>query len=193
MNILVDEQDGRTLARFARRSIEQALGGRVAERPNSASLEQLGATFVTLHKDGELHGCIGALEPSRTILDDVAYNAVAAALFDPRAPRLALEEVPLLEVEVSLLSPLSPIEYDGTEEGACAALVPFRDGVVLRWGDRRGTFLPQVWESLPRPQDFMRQLKQKAGLPSDFWSPAIRLYRYTSRKWNDRQREQSES
>lgn len=182
---MIDEVEGRTLTKYARAMIAQALGGERATRPTSAEIEKPGATFVTLKRDGDLHGCVGALEPRQAIVDDVAHNAVAAALLDPRAPAIRLADVPHLDVEVSLLSPLVPIEFDGSERGALAALVPFHDGVLLRLGSCRGTFLPQVWESLPRPEDFLRHLKQKAGLPSAFWSPDIRLDRYTSRKWLD--------
>ena len=183
----VDEAEGKRLAAYARAVIAEALGGDRASKPHSPAIDEEGATFVTLRRrDGDLHGCIGALEAQRTIVDDVAKNAVAAALYDPRAPVITLRDVAELDVEVSLLSRLEPIEFDGTEGGAVRALVPFRDGVVLELGHRRGTFLPQVWETLPRPTDFLEHLKEKAGLAKTFWSPDIRLSRYTSRKWLDR-------
>lgn len=185
---MIGELEGRALARFAREAIAEALGGRAAEKPAGAAFHQRSGTFVTLRRNGTLHGCIGALEPRDEVLEDVRKNAVAAALLDPRAPDIALADVPALDVEVSLLTPLQPIEYDGTEEGALAAIVPFRDGVVVRHHDAQATFLPQVWESIPDRREFMRSLKIKAGLSATFWSPEVRLYRYASRKFTDRGR-----
>jgi AmmeMemoRadiSam system protein A len=183
---MIDELQGRTLARYARRAITEALGGERAARPEAPVFAQRAATFVTLRRGGALHGCIGALEPRGTLIDDIGKNAIAAALHDPRAPSLSLREVPFLDVEVSVLSALAPIDYDGTEPGAIAALVPFRDGVVLRYGHAQGTFLPQVWETLPTAREFVRHLKRKAGLSESFWADDVHLFRYTSRKWIDR-------
>lgn len=182
--IRIDERQGRSLARYARAVISEALGGPPAEAPNEAGFDAPAATFVTLRREGELHGCVGALEARRSLVDDVGENAVAAALRDPRAPIIDRSDVPSLDVEVSLLSPLERIDYDGTEEGAARALVPFRDGVVLRRGMNRGTYLPQVWESLPNRHEFLRSLMAKAGLRGP-WTPDITLERYSVRKWHD--------
>ena len=116
------------------------------------------------------------------LVDDVRLHAVAAAFRDSRFEPLAVEEFATIEVEVSLLEPLQPLQA-GSECDAHAALQPGVDGVVLEWRGRRATFLPQVWEQLPLPRDFLAALKHKAGLPRDFWAEDLRLSRYRVRKF----------
>lgn len=181
---LLDERQKRVLARFARNAIRQALGGPLVERPSESFCETPGACFVTLHRRDDLHGCIGSIEPRRALIDDVAHSAVAAALWDPRAGDLSLAGVDDLTVEVSVLSPLAPIEFSD-EESALAALRPGVDGVVFEYRSYRGTFLPQVWESLPEPPEFMARLRTKAGLASDFWADGIALWRFSVQKCID--------
>ena len=71
----------------------------------------------------------------------------------------------------------------GREASLAATLRPEIDGVVLECARHRATFLPQVWEQLPHPRDFLRALKRKAGLPEDFWSDDVRVLRYTVEKF----------
>lgn len=190
---MIREEDGRALARYARSSIAAALGGPVGIAPSFPGAETIAATFVTLRRPScrgdestsdELHGCIGSIEPRRTLVDDVRSNAVSAALFDPRATPLSALDVARLSVEISLLSPMERLEF-ADECGAIAALRPGRDGVLLRCGIRRATFLPQVWRTLPEPAAFLASLKTKAGFSSTFWSNEIELYRYEVVKWTD--------
>lgn len=181
---------GAALLRLARHAIERALGLNGAMEENAAWLAEPGATFVTLRQRGELRGCIGSLEARRPLIQDVMSNAMASALRDPRFPPLTAEELPRTEVEVSLLSPMEPVAFSD-EEDALRRLCPGVDGVVLQYQSRRGTFLPQVWSDLPDPRQFMRHLKRKAGLPEDFWSPEIRLFRYTVEKWTERETQAS--
>lgn len=175
---------GAVLLRLARHAIERALGAGQSDREQAPWLAEPGATFVTLRSHGRLRGCIGSLEAQRPLVQDVSYNAVAAALRDPRFLPLTSEELPETELEVSLLSPLEPIRFLD-EADALRQLRPGLDGVVLEYQGRRGTFLPQVWDELPDPRRFLRQLRRKAGLAEDFWSPEIRLYRYTVAKWKE--------
>jgi len=175
---------GRLLLRLARHAIERALGVDEAVQVEAAWLAEPGATFVTLRQNGRLRGCIGSLEARRPLIQDVAFNAVAAALRDPRFDPLTAAELPDTEVEVSLLSPMEPISF-GDEEDAIRQLRPGADGVVLECRGRRGTFLPQVWDDLPDPRRFLRQLKRKTGLAEDFWSQEVRLHRYTVAKWKE--------
>ena len=147
-------------------------------------LAEPGASFVTLTQNGRLRGCIGSLEAQRPLATDVAENAFAAAFRDPRFPPLSQEELARTRVEVSLLTPAKPFPVSG-EEDALARLQPGIDGLILSFGRRRATFLPQVWESLPDPRQFMRELKLKAGLAADFWDPAVTLARYGVRKWKE--------
>jgi AmmeMemoRadiSam system protein A len=178
---MIREQDGVALARFARAAITAALGGPPPDAPAFPGAEEPGATFVTLHRGDTLHGCIGTIEPRRPLVDDVRSNAVSAALFDPRATPLSPDDVDALSVEVSLLGPLERIPCR-TEADAIAALTP-GEGVVFRSGLRRATYLPQVWENLPDPKDFLRSLKTKAGLPATYWSEDVELYRYSVKKF----------
>lgn len=175
-------QDGLTLTATARAAVRAALGAPSAPLPVGAPFDQPGATFVTLYRGGTLHGCIGSLEPHTQLAKDVAHNAVAAALRDPRATPLELEDVDELGVEVSVLSPMERIRCTD-EASAIAALRPHQDGVLLRYGRHQGTFLPQVWKSLPEPHDFLSELRQKARLPANFWSPELEVYRYTVQKF----------
>ena len=157
------------------------------ERPAPRSwpeawLQATGASFVTLRLDAELRGCIGTIDPHRPLGDDVAHNAFAAAYRDPRFPPVDGEERERLVVEVSVLSARVPLPVT-TEAEALAVIRPGQDGVYLEFESLRATFLPQVWESIPDPLDFLAELRRKAGLPARFWNDRIRLSRYTVEKF----------
>ncbi|HEY9198389.1 MAG TPA: AmmeMemoRadiSam system protein A [Gammaproteobacteria bacterium] len=137
------------------------------------------ATFVTLQKDGELRGCIGTLEAHRPLVEDVAMNAFNAAFRDPRFAPLHAEELHCLDIHISVLSPSEPMRFQN-EADLLSQLRPGVDGLILSAPGHRGTFLPSVWESLSRPEEFLRHLKHKAGLPADHWSPEIHVERYTT-------------
>ncbi len=177
---------GAVLLILARNAIARKLGQPQQPVPESdlPELEQSGATFVTLTQDGDLRGCIGCLEAYRPLRVDVQDNAVSAAFHDPRFAPLATEEFSRTRVEVSLLTPARPLPV-ADEADALAQLVPFEDGVIFQLGQRRATFLPQVWEELPEPRKFLAHLKQKAGLPASFWSKEVRLFRYGVQKWKE--------
>jgi len=175
---MAEAEQGALLARFARENIRAALDGPPPQVPSGEWARERVATFVSLHwRDGRLQGCIGSLEPRRTIVEDVAANALAAAFDDPRAARLTPADVDRLDVEVSILSPLERVPCTD-EASACAALRPHVDGVVLRWRDSRATFLPQVWEHVSDPRHFLLELKRKAGLADDLWDAELQLFRY---------------
>jgi uncharacterized protein len=177
-------EPGQTLLPIARASIARALGRELAASEAAPWLLDPGACFVTLTQQGELRGCIGSLEAHRTLLADVKANALAAAFRDPRFSPLAGHELDVVDIEVSLLSPMQPLTFAGEAE-ALAQLRPGVDGVVFEFGARRSTFLPQVWEQLPDAQEFMAHLKRKAGLPASFWAAEVRLQRYTVSKWKE--------
>ena len=151
---------------------------------NAVWLTQPGATFVTLTTGSELRGCIGSLLACDPLIEDVRNNAISAALRDSRFPPLTAVELDDVSVEVSLLSKLHPIDFVD-EKDALSKLRPGIDGVVFEYGPYRSTFLPQVWESLPRPEQFLAELKRKAGLAEDFWADGIKLLRYTVNKWRE--------
>lgn len=148
----------------------------------SGSLERLGACFVTLRSpEGTLRGCIGSLEPRRSLAEDVAQNAFAAAFRDPRMPPVSWSELEALRIELSLLGPLEPIPA-GSLADVVRALRPGRDGLLLEDGAQTGTLLPQVWSEVPEPREFAGIVWRKAGLPADHWSPGARAFRYRVRK-----------
>jgi AmmeMemoRadiSam system protein A len=127
-----------------------------------------GASFVTLTIQGYLRGCVGALEPYQSLVEDVCEHAVAAAFQDYRFPPLQAEEINNIEIEISYLTKPQTLEY-GEPQDLPRKLRPKIDGVVLRDGMRRATFLPQVWEKIPNPENFLEQLCMKMGAPADLW------------------------
>ncbi len=176
---------GDTLLRLARRAITSRLG--LPTQPlaiDQPELQQPGATFVTLTQHGELRGCIGSLEAWRPLRRDVEENAVAAAFRDPRFEPLDADELAATRVEVSLLSSPENMHFS-SEADALAQLRPGMDGVIFTAGNFRSTFLPQVWNQLPDPAEFMAHLKKKAGLSANFWGPTVQLARYQVQKWKE--------
>jgi len=180
----VNVEGGSVLLPIARSSISTALGRSMQADERATWLQEQGACFVTLTQNGELRGCIGTLEAHRPLLQDVKANAHAAAFRDPRFSALTLAELDKTEVEVSLLSAMTPLQFSG-ERDALAQLKPGIHGVVFEFGRHRSTFLPQVWEQLPNVVEFMAHLKYKAGLPPDFWAEEVGLSLYTVSKWKE--------
>ena len=179
-----DEQ-GRTLLGIARGAIGRQLGQAAAPRlDHPVWLAQPGASFVTLTMDGVLRGCIGSLQAHRPLGQDVAANAENAAFRDPRFAPLTLQEWPRVAAEVSLLSAPEKAEFRD-EIDLLGRLRPGVDGVILEHRGRRGTFLPQVWESLPDRRRFMQELKRKAGLPADTPLVQCNVWRYQVEKWRE--------
>lgn len=148
----------------------------IAQYP--AELHANKATFVTLHRDKELRGCIGMLKPVRPLAEDVAHNAWAAAFSDSRFMPLRVDELDGLDVHISILG--TPEEMDfSSEVDLLEQLRPGIDGLILEEGFNRGTFLPSVWESLTDSSEFLNHLKLKAGLPAKYWSKNIKIRRYS--------------
>ncbi len=142
-----------------------------------------GASFVTLHQHAQLRGCIGSLEAVQPLANDVAQNAFSAALRDPRFPPLKADELDGLSLEISVLGLPEAMTFS-SEQDLLQQLRPGIDGLILTDNGQRGTFLPSVWESLPQPEDFLRQLKRKAGLSEDYWSDHLQVQRYTTEKFS---------
>jgi AmmeMemoRadiSam system protein A len=175
---------GKIMLPLARSAICDALDLPAPATPSAAWLSETGACFVTLTQQGALRGCIGSLQAHRPLLDDIKSNAVSAALHDPRFKPLSAAELARTRIEISLLSQSQPMNFNN-EADALAQLRPGVDGVIFEYRTYRSTFLPQVWEQLPQTQEFMAHLKNKAGLPVNFWSPEIKLFRYTVEKWQE--------
>ena len=176
----MQETQRQLLLQIARESIRHGLERGIPMPVSSEDPELLrpGASFVTLEREGELRGCIGSLEPRQALVRDVADNAFNAAFRDPRFPPLSEREFDEIDIHISILSPTEPMHFT-SEDDLLKQLRPGIDGLVLQEGRQRGTFLPQVWESLPEPVDFLNHLKRKAGLPMNYWSPSLRVERYT--------------
>lgn len=178
------EGAGPVLTGLARYAIASAspLAGRGTLNPGRPALPNWtnspGASFVTLTQDGHLRGCIGSLQAWRALHDDVADNARSAAFRDPRFPPLRAAELDITRIEVSVLSAPAPMEF-ASQADALSQLRPGTDGLILAAGGRRATFLPQVWDELPDPSQFVAQLLRKAGLSPNYWGDDVALQRYT--------------
>jgi hypothetical protein len=183
---VVPDDAGDVLLSAARRAISQALGTTAAHAatPPAWALEP-GASFVTLKKDGWLRGCIGSLAAQRPLLEDVRANAVAAATRDPRFAPMTPDELSAVAIEVSVLSTPRPLRVSSLREGY-AALRPGVDGVILETrACRRATLLPQMWQNLPDPAQFLGHLWLKAGLAPGVWHEGTTLMTYTVRAWHE--------
>ncbi|MEJ2344740.1 MAG: AmmeMemoRadiSam system protein A [Gammaproteobacteria bacterium] len=171
------------LLQLARQAIQHGLthSEPMAVEPQDypAPLREPRACFVTLQLDGQLRGCIGSLEAFQPLVADLAANAHAAAFHDPRFPPLTSPEFDRLSIHISILSPPEPLAF-ADEQDLLEQIRPGVDGLVLSADGHRGTFLPSVWESLSDPRQFVNQLKRKAGLPPDYWSDRIEVWRYTA-------------
>lgn len=168
----LSQEEKQILLGLAREAIQHAVNRRSLPPLNLDNLpprlQGLGAAFVTLTKEGELRGCIGTLEAYQPLAEDVREHAAAAALEDFRFPPVRPAEVEQLEIEISRLTEPQPLEYDSPLD-LVHKLRPGIDGVVLKDGFRRATFLPQVWEKLPDPVLFLDQLCLKMGSQKSAW------------------------
>lgn len=166
------QDDREVLLREARLSLERTLKGKHLDPINlkeySEALRENGASFVTLTKEGQLRGCIGALEPYQSLIEDVREHAIAAATQDYRFPPVKPDELASIHIEISRLTKPKPLYYDDPKE-LPLLLKSGVDGVVLVDGVRRATFLPQVWEKIQEPVAFLNHLCMKMGLPADRW------------------------
>jgi len=172
MGTRLTDEEKKTLLSLARAALQKGVEGQRLDPLDTASLTpalcEQGASFVTLTIHGQLRGCIGALEPYQPLVDDVREHAVAAALEDPRFPPVSRAELEHIEIEISRLTHPQPLEYRDAED-LLNKLRPHQDGVVLRDGFRRATFLPQVWEKIPDKAEFLENLCYKMGEAPDAW------------------------
>ena len=142
-----------------------------------------GATFITLTKKQELRGCIGSLEATRPLAEDVQVHAVAAALEDFRFPPVQEAEIPRISIEISRLTTPEKITFEDPEE-LISQIRPGIDGVVIKKGIRRATFLPQVWEKVPEVEIFLEMLCRKMGASAECWrSKSVEIYTYKVEKF----------
>jgi AmmeMemoRadiSam system protein A len=170
---MTSEHDRGLLLRIAREAIAAHVGGTPAHVPGAVDiLARAGGAFVTLHKHGDLRGCIGHIEPTEPLGTVVPRCAVAACSSDPRFPPLAPDELDSIDIEISLLGPLEPIA--GPQD-----IVVGRHGLVVERDWQRGLLLPQVatewkWDA----EAFLAHTCQKAGLSRDAWHKGARVWRF---------------
>lgn len=184
-----DQPDfGVELLRLARGSIEYGLahGEPLPIRSDGMpdSLADPAATFTTLRLEGRLRGCVGNLEATRPLARDVAHTAFRAAFCDPRFDPVVDRELSAIRLEVSVLTPLEPFPVSD-EADLLERLEPGTDGLVISLDARRATFLPKVWDQLPKPSAFLAALKKKCGLESDYWSERLEFQRYRTTAYSD--------
>ena len=176
------EEQQRTLVEIARRAVARSVSGSgPGDVPAMPDLPEATGAFVTLKKGGALRGCIGTLECRRALPEEVARVAVSAAQEDPRFEPVRASELGDLDVEVSVLGPLEPI--DPNDPGA---IVIGRHGLVVEQGRHRGLLLPQVatewgWDR----ETFLSHTCAKAGLPHDCWRSGARVYRFAAEVFGD--------
>jgi AmmeMemoRadiSam system protein A len=164
-------QDREALLRLARTAIEARLvEGAKVDRPRQVSpvFNEMRGCFVTLHKHGQLRGCIGTIEPTCSLIECVEKNAKNAAFHDPRFPALSVEELKEIDVEVSVLSVPEVLGFKDGED-LKNQLEPNVHGVILSRGMHRSTFLPQVWKQLPDKEKFLEHLCLKGGMSATAW------------------------
>jgi len=171
----ITKEQGQRLINLARRTIASKLG--ILDEPDKIipdrdladpAFQKKRGTFVTLKIKGQLRGCMGCLTPSETILEGIQRNALNSAFKDPRFPALTSVELDQVEIDISILTSPQKLEYAGGND-LLEKLRPNIDGIIIKKGMARATFLPQVWEQLPRSEDFLAHLCRKAGLFPDEW------------------------
>ena len=185
----LSDGEKQTLLRLAREAMEHGVRGRKLPQLDKNSLTPVlledGASFVTLTIHDNLRGCIGALEAYQPLAEDVREHAIAAALEDPRFSPVEEDELSRIKLEVSRLTAPHPLEYSSGED-LLAKLRPYVDGVILRDGRRRATFLPQVWEKIPNPADFLNHLCDKMGARRNLWrDKQIEVYVYQVEEFHE--------
>ncbi len=169
-----DEQ--KKLLTLARKSIAARLDGTVLPLTDlgSEKLSRVGAAFVTLHEQGQLRGCIGHIRAIRPLAETVQEMALAAAFDDPRFQPVKKEELSLIDIEISVISPMERIS-DVSE------IVVGTHGLYISQGFRSGLLLPQVAPEQGWDRDaFLDGVCRKAGLPSGAWQRGAVLSIFTA-------------
>lgn len=178
MNTLTPEQKS-ILHKLAWGSLRSGLeiGYPLSIKAEDSALNEIGASFVTLEKSGQLRGCMGTLEAHQPLVVDITNNTFNAAFRDPRFPAVERNELEDIQLQISVLTEPEAIEFS-SEHDLLSQLRPGIDGIIFEDNTHRSTFLPQVWEQLPEPERFMAHLKNKAGLSDNYWSPSVKILRY---------------
>lgn len=183
MKELLNNTEKKLLLNLARKSIETKLDGTTIPELNFNSFSKIitekTGCFVTLHKNGELRGCIGYILGIKPLYQAIIDNARNAAFSDPRFPMVRKEEMDFIQIEITILSQPRELKYSDKDD-LLDKIVPFEDGLIINKSYHQATFLPQVWEQLPKKEDFLTHLCYKAGLPPNEWEKGtlvISVYR----------------
>ena len=185
-----DLEERKLLLKLARQSLERVLstGGEAPDLDLAVltpRLREKRACFVTLMNAGILRGCVGHIHAVEPLCQAVAHNAREAALRDPRFSPVKPDELPGLRIEISVLSELQPLAFSSPED-LLNKLTPKQDGVLLKIGYRIATFLPQVWAHVPKKDEFLNQLAEKAGCPASAWrGPETSVSIYTAESFEE--------
>lgn len=165
---ILEASDGAVLVQIARVCLEQFVQRGAVTRLNLAqlplSLQQPGPTFVTLRRAGRLRGCIGNVMEGRPLVESVLHNTVAAASRDPRFPPVTSHELATISLEVTVLTSLSALAYHDYND-LLLKIEAGTDGIMLKWGEKRGVLLPQMWDRIPQTAAFLKAVAQKATIP----------------------------
>jgi len=189
MSTTLTDGEKQTLLCIAREAIENAVRGKsspqLEKEALTPALRENGASFVTLTIHNNLRGCIGALEAHQPLAEDVHEHAIAAALEDPRFPPVRESELARIHIEVSYLTPPQELQYSDSED-LLTKVRPHIDGVILKHGFRRATFLPQVWEKIPDREEFLGQLCIKMGERPNLWRDTkLQVYTYQVEEFHE--------
>ena len=189
MSTQLTDGEKQTLLQIARAAIENAVKRKnplpLSEDAQTQTLRENGASFVTLTIAGDLRGCIGAIEAYQPLAEDVREHAVSAAMEDPRFPPLREAELDRIHIEVSRLTAPQELEYTDADD-LLKKLRPHLDGVILKHGFRRATFLPQVWEKIPDPVEFLEQLCYKMGERGNLWrNTKLQVFTYQVEEFHE--------
>lgn len=185
----ITKQQGQVLLNFARAVLEKKFDeDRPVTPPADAAFAALRGTFVTLKKNHQLRGCIGNIEPVRSIRDGVEANVIYAAFHDSRFAPLTRQELDHIHISISILTEAEPLEFSNDKE-LCAALRKGVDGVILSCRHASATFLPQVWDQLPDAEQFLSHLSLKAGMSKDAWKTAnVDISRYQVQSFGEEEK-----
>lgn len=194
MSEQLTKNQGRTLLNLARATLIKELNADqsripadLEQRLQDPALDQKLGTFVTLHLNNNLRGCIGSLEATEPLRENVQKNALNAAFRDPRFPSLGLNELPEVDIEISVLTSPTPFKYSSPQD-LVNKLRPGVDGVILKKGMAQSTFLPQVWDQLPQPEAFLSNLCLKAGLPAEDWKRGeVQVFTYQVQSFEEKE------
>ncbi len=165
------------IIKLARISIKQAFVNQNVEIKYDRVFDEKGASFVTLEKNGNLRGCIGSIIQYRPLIKDLIMNAKSSAFNDPRFTPVIENEIEDIKINVSLLSSPSLIEFKNEKE-LLDKINKDIDGIIIQDGNYRAVYLPSVWEQIKDKKDFLNSLKQKAGLPYNYFSDTFKAYRF---------------